>query len=66
MYHFYFRSEDGSTSIGVLITASVDKSWYYTATDAYSTKVVGKKKGEGKKGNKKEWKTQKSNVVAVL
>jgi hypothetical protein len=55
MYHFYFRSEDGSTYNGVLTTASVDKNWYCIATDACSTRVRGEKKsGERKKETRME------------
>jgi hypothetical protein len=53
LYHFYFRSEDGSTYNDVLTTASVDKNWYYTATDAYSTRVMGEKRGGKKKRKQK-------------
>jgi hypothetical protein len=58
--HFYFCSEDGSTYSGVRTTTSVDKNWYYTATDACSLRKRGLKNG------RKEWKAEKRNMLAVL
>jgi len=62
LYHFYFRSEDGSTYNGVLTTASVDKNWYYSATDAYSTPVMGEKRGGKKKKETKKNEKQRKEM----
>jgi hypothetical protein len=44
LHHFHYCSEDGSTYSVARTTLSVDKNWYYTATDACYLRKLGLKK----------------------